>query len=189
MQLCGVGPAIPCRNADQYVLDRNFGVLDENIEVAVLVEYSRIHQLEFGVVARTVRILFDQLFIRKLRLRIFVEVFQIRARRRRIEVKIILLHVLAMIALQVGEPEETFLQNWIALIPECHGEADALVPVAKTRDAIFTPAVGARTGVIMRKIIPGIAVRAVILADSSPLALGEIRSPALPMGLSLVRFL
>src|SRR5258706_9397072 len=40
----------------------------------------------------------------------------------------------------------------------------------------------------MRKIFPGCAARAVVLADRSPLPFGEIRSPALPVLLSDARF-
>src|SRR5258708_35386217 len=42
---------------------------------------------------------------------------------------------------------------------------------------------------IVRKNLPGRAARTVILADRSPLPLGEIRSPALPVLLSNARFL
>jgi hypothetical protein len=35
--------------------------------------------------------------------------------------------------------------------------------------------------VIVRKILPGVAIRAVILSDRSPGALAEVRAPALPM--------
>src|SRR5580698_9005068 len=53
--------------------------------------------------------------------------------------------------------------------------------VAKAGDAVFAPAVSAGTRVIVREIIPGVAVGAVVLANRAPLAFGKIRTPALPM--------
>src|SRR5437773_7065726 len=53
--------------------------------------------------------------------------------------------------------------------------------VAEAGEAVFVPAVRARPSRIVRKVIPGVAVGAVILADGAPCALGEIRAPALPV--------
>src|SRR5579862_2300983 len=53
--------------------------------------------------------------------------------------------------------------------------------VAESRNAIFAPAVNARASVFIRKIIPGVAVRAVIFAHRAPLALGQIWPPAFPV--------
>src|SRR5438445_459989 len=55
-------------------------------------------------------------------------------------------------------------------------------------DAVFSPAVGAGTRVVVRKIFPSRAAGAVILADRSPLPLRKIRPPALPMLLAGARF-
>src|SRR5277367_982051 len=48
-------------------------------------------------------------------------------------------------------------------------------------NAVFAPAVGARPCVIVREIFPSGPARAVVFAYRTPLALGEIRSPALPV--------
>src|SRR5207248_6505289 len=69
------------------------------------------------------------------------------------------------------------------------GEAEELAPVADSSQAVLVPAVGARTGVVVREVVPGGSVRAVVLAHRAPGALGEIRSPALPVLLALARFL
>jgi len=49
------------------------------------------------------------------------------------------------------------------------------VVVAETGEAVLAPVVGARTRLIVREVIPRIAVAAVVLADRAPLALAEIR--------------
>src|SRR5579875_2376842 len=53
--------------------------------------------------------------------------------------------------------------------------------VADAGDPVLSPAVDAGAGVIVRKIIPGIAIRAVVLANRAPLPLGKVWSPALPI--------
>src|SRR5207237_900484 len=56
-----------------------------------------------------------------------------------------------------------------------------LAPVADSGQAVLVPAIRARAGVVVREVIPRRAVRAVILADGAPGALGEVRPPALPV--------
>src|SRR6266705_7108228 len=65
-------------------------------------------------------------------------------------------------------------------IPEREGETESLLEVGNSTDAILAPAISARPRVVMREIIPRIAVRAVIFADCSPCALAQIRSPKIP---------
>jgi imidazolonepropionase-like amidohydrolase len=40
---------------------------------------------------------------------------------------------------------------------------------------------------VVAEVVPGVAVAAVVLADGSPLALGEVRPPALPRDVALAR--
>src|SRR5882672_11821383 len=93
-----------------------------------------------------------------------------------------------MIALVACEAEETFFQDGVAPIPEGQRKAHDLVPVADPFDSVLPPAIGARARVIVRKILPSRTARAVIFADGSPLALGEIGSPPLPMFFSSACF-
>src|SRR5579864_7208820 len=60
--------------------------------------------------------------------------------------------------------------------------------VADPADAVFPPAIGARACHVVRKIFPRRSPRTVILANRSPLPLGKVRPPALPMLGALVRF-
>src|SRR5712664_3238543 len=61
--------------------------------------------------------------------------------------------------------------------------------VADPADAVLPPTIRARTRVIVREKLPGRAPGTVILTDRSPLPLGKIRPPALPVLLSNARFL
>src|SRR5713226_196274 len=104
-----------------------------------------------------------------------------------IEIVIELLHVLAVIALFSTQPEQPFFQDGIAPVPERDGEAEELVPIADAGDAVLVPAIGARAGVLEGEILPGGAFGAVVLAHGAPTALGQVRTPALPVGRALAR--
>src|SRR5262249_24440833 len=92
--------------------------------------------------------------------------------RRRVEVEVVLLSVLAVISLVPGETEETLLQDGVAPVPERQGEAEPSVVVGNPGDPVFAPPVRPRPRVIVREEFPDRAVRAVVLADGSPLTLG-----------------
>ena len=109
-------------------------------------------------------------------------------RRRRVQVEVAFLAILAVVSFVAGETEEALFQNRIVPIPQCDREADLLVTVRDARDPVFIPAVGFGAGVIVRDVFPGSAVLAVILAYGSPRALAEIGPPALPMGLAVPGF-
>ncbi len=102
-------------------------------------------------------------------------------RGRGIQVKIFLLHVLGVIALVAVQPEEAFLEDGVAAIPERQREAKAAFAVGDAEQAILAPAIGAAAGVVVRQVIPAIAVGRIILAHRAPLALGEVRAPAFPI--------
>src|SRR5262249_45340497 len=60
-------------------------------------------------------------------------------------------------------------------------EAQTALAIGDAEQSVLAPAVRAAAGVIVREVIPAIAVGGVVLADRSPLALGEVRTPALPV--------
>src|SRR5580658_2444278 len=186
MQPRGLGSPIPCGDADQDVLRRRFRILHKHVEVAALAKYSGVNQLILGIVTRALCVFIDQLRVRKCRLGIFVQKFQVGARRRGVEIVVVLLDVLAMIPFAIREAEEPLLQDRVLFIPESQSEADVLMAVADATQAVLTPTIGARTSMIVREIVPRVAVRTVVLADRSPLPLGEMGPPAIPVGLSLV---
>ena len=94
-----------------------------------------------------------------------------------------------MVAFVACESEQTFFQKGVAPIPQGEGKADELMAIAKASDPVLTPAVGARARVVVRKIVPGLAVRAVVFANGPPLSLAQVRPPTLPMSGPQARFL
>src|SRR5262249_28393210 len=91
--------------------------------------------------------------------------------RRRVEVEVVLLDVLAMVALAVREPEQSFLEDRVAAVPQREGETQALPVVRDPAEAILAPAVCAGPGLVVPEVIPRVPVAAVILADRAPLSL------------------
>src|ERR1700729_292149 len=94
-----------------------------------------------------------------------------------VEVEIVLLNILPVIGLAVGQPEQSFLENGVLTIPQGKRKAQSLLVITETRDAVLTPMIGARAGVIVGEVVPCIPVLAVVLADRAPLALAEIWPP------------
>src|SRR4030095_4318999 len=111
----------------------------------------------------------------------------VRVRRRAVEVKIILLDVLAMVCLAVGEAEQALFQNRIALFPQRQRKAQPLFVVADSSQPVLTPPVSSRTRLVMGEIVPSVAVVAVILPHRAPLPLAQGGSPFLPRNSRLAR--
>jgi hypothetical protein len=65
-------------------------------------------------------------------------------RRRAVEVKVVLLDILAVIPLAACQSEEAFLEDRVAAVPERQRETDPLVTIADARQTVFVTAVGAR---------------------------------------------
>src|SRR5262249_8438231 len=105
-----------------------------------------------------------------------------------IEIKIVLLDVFPVIALAVGQAEESFLQNRIASIPQGEREAQALLVVGEAGQAVLSPAVGPRPRLVVAEVVPGVAAFAVVLANGPPLAFAQVRSPSLPGRFWIARF-
>src|SRR5207249_6973177 len=130
-----------------------------------------------------------QIAVRERGLRVLVEVLHVRVRRRRVEVEVVLLDVLAVVALAAGQPEQALLEDRVAPVPQRQREAQPAVIVGDSGDAVLAPAVRARARVIVRKGVPGRAAGAVVLPNGAPLPLGEIRAPPPPVSRPLLSFL
>ena len=180
--------AVRGRDLDENVFDIAFRVLDEHVEIAVLSEDSGIQQFVLRIVLAAAAILFDKLRVGECRLRILVQILHVGMRGRAVEVEVIFLYVLAVIAFVAGEAEEAFLENGIALVPQRESKADELVAIADAGKAVFVPAVGSRAGVIVRKVLPGVAIGAVVFAHRAPGAFAQIGSPALPVSFAVAGF-
>src|SRR5215472_2040101 len=181
MKRGGFRAAIERCDSNEDVFHVGFGIFDKDVEIAVVGKNPRIEQFKSRLAAATPRVFFDQLFVRKPGLRIFVQHAHVAVRGSRIEIEIALLHILAVIALIPGEAKQAFLEDGIAPVPERHRETHQLVAVADSSDAVFAPAICARARMVVREVFPRRAVQAVIFANRAPLALGEVRSPALPI--------
>src|SRR6185503_9887035 len=180
MDRCSLGTAIVYRDAHQHVIGVRLRVFDEHVEVAILCERAGVEQLVLGLAARPLLTLLHQLRVWIGALRVLVEHLQIGMSRRRVEVVIELLHVLAVIAFAVGQSEQPLLQNRIAAVPQRQRQTQSLLVIAESSEAVFTPAINAAARMIVRKVRPHVAVRTVVLAHGSPLALAQIRAPLFP---------
>src|SRR5439155_7748562 len=175
--------AVGQRDPDQDVVGRGLGVLSEYIEVAVLVEDARVHELELKRILSTPAIFLDQPGIRILGLWILVQGFHVGVRGGRIEVVVELLDVFSVIALRPGQAEEPLFQNRIAAVPERQREAEATLAIGDAEQPVLAPAVDTAAGLVMRKILPAGPPGRIVLPDRAPLAFSEIGPPALPVRL------
>src|SRR5436305_14001845 len=105
--------------------------------------------------------------------------------RQRVEIEVALLDILAVIGLARHEAEVALLEDRVLFVPERQRPAEDLIAIAETGDAILAPAKRLRSRQIVRKIRPGIPVRAVVLADGTPGAVAEVRPPLSPAGESV----
>ena len=183
VQRRGVGAVVGRADFDQHILGTFLGVFDEHVEIAVFVEDPGVEQFVLQSVFAPAVVFRDQIFVGKSSLRVFVETFEVGMGGRGIEVKVIFLHVLTVVALGAREAEHALLEDGIFFVPERQGEAEPLVVVGDAQDAVLAPAVGAGAGVVVRKVIPRLAGRAVILAHGSPLAFAQVRPPLAPIRL------
>src|SRR5205814_1168552 len=85
--------------------------------------------------------------------------------------------------------EQAFLQDRVLSVPKRQRETEALFVIGKAGQTVFAPAVGARTGLVVAEVVPGVAAFAVVLADGPPLALAEVGSPLFPGEVSLASLL
>ena len=67
----------------------------------------------------------------------------------RVEVEVVLLHVLAVVALAVGQAEQPLLEDRILAVPQRQREAEQLLVVADAGEAVLAPAVGARARLVV----------------------------------------
>ena len=171
MQLGSLRSAVMRGNTNQNIFRAGLGILDKDVEIAVLIEDARFNQLEFQITPGPPPVFLHQAGVGVFRLGVFVQEFHIRVSRRVIQVKVVFLHVLAVVALVSAEAKQPFLQDRITAVPEGRREADVLMTVRDAGNAIFAPAISSGTRVVVREIFPRRAVDTVVLAHRPPLAL------------------
>ena len=159
VQRRGSGPRLVDRDPDGDVLGRRLGVLDDDVEVAVVVEDARCRAARTrNRLATAARVRRDEVVVRVRGLRVLVQVAQVRVRRRRVEVEVVLLDVLAVVALAVRQPEQALLEDRVAAVPERQREAQPLPVVREAGEPVLAPAVGARPRLVVAEVAPGVAV-------------------------------
>ncbi len=176
----GLRAAIGRAHPVDQIAGRHLYDVDHHVEVALIVEHAGVDELVLGVCARSACVVGNQLRVGEFGLGILVEHPRRCVRRHRVEVVVQFLDVLTVVALAVGQAEQSLLEDRIALVPQGHRDAQPLLGVAPATDAVLAPAICTAARVIVRQGLPGGAVRAVVLAHRAPLALGQVRAPALP---------
>jgi len=109
-------------------------------------------------------------------------------RRGVVNVEMCFLDTLAMVSLWVAQTEQSLLQKRILLVPE--GKSDMLqaMAITDTSDTVLTPSERSGSSLVVREVAPSITVVRVIFSDGSPLPLGGVASPFLPVLLSFAVF-
>ena len=180
MQTCRLRTAVVHGATDQDVIRAGLGVLEEHVVVAIVIEHAGVEQFVLELFAREQGIGLDQAGVRKGPLRVLVQVLHVRVGRRRVEVEVVLLDVLAVVPLAVGQAEQPLLEDGVVAVPQGERETEPLLVVGDAAQPVLAPAIRAQSRLVMREVVPRVAVLAVVLAHGAPLALTEVRSPLLP---------
>ena len=181
MHGAGVRAGVGHPHGHQHIGRVGLGVPDLGDPVPVIVEHAGVQQLILHVELAAPAVFRQQALIRERRLRIVVPPPVPGVARDGVQVPPVLLHVLTVVRLLTRQPEHPLLQDRITAIPQRQPQAQPLLHIAETGQAILTPPVGPGPGVIVRQVIPRPAVRAVILPDRAPLPLTDIRPPQIPV--------
>ena len=110
MALGRVRPAVNHGDLNQNIFLVRLSILHEHIEVAVLAENPGIQKFILKVEKATSTIFTDQILIRKLGLRVFVEHFHVAMSRGAVEVEVIFLYILPVVTLGAGQPVKPLLE-------------------------------------------------------------------------------
>ena len=98
-----------------------------------------------------------------------------------VEVPPVLLHVLAVVGLGPGQAVGPLLQDRVTAVPQGQAQAQALLDVRKTGQAVLAPSVRPRAGMVVGEVRPGLAVCGVVLPYRPPLAFAQVRAPVVPI--------
>ena len=165
----------------QQVVRAGLGVVHLGDPVPVAVERAGVEQLVLGLVTVPAGVGVDQVLIRERALRVVVAPPVPGVAGDGVQVPPVLLDVLAVVALRAGQPERPLLQDRVAPVPQRQGQAQPLLDVAEPGQPVLPPPVGPGPGLIVRQVIPRVAVGAVVLPDRAPLPLADVRPPPVPL--------
>ena len=124
--------AVTNGDSNENIFRRCLAELDEHVEIAIVIEDARIEQLVLELHLAAVAIGRDEFVVRISCLGILIEVFHVGMRRRRVEVEVIFLHVLAVVPLAVREAEQTLLEDGILTVPQGQRKAELLLVIGNT---------------------------------------------------------
>ena len=178
--VAGLRAGVGHLHGHQQVIRAGLGVVHLDDPVPVLIEHPGIQQFILGLLAAARRVLINEVLVRERGLRIVIPPAVPHMARQRVEIPPVLLDVLAVVALRPGQAERPLLQDRVLAVPQRQAQAQPLFDVAEPGQAILTPPVGARPRLIVRQVVPRLAVRAVVLPDRAPLALADVRPPPVP---------
>ena len=182
MQRRRLRSAVDRDDPDQDVVGRNLCILDEDVEIAVVVEDAGVQQLVLGLEPRAAPVFRDQVAVGKRALRVLVQVLHVRVAGHVVQVEVILLHVLAVIALRAGEAEHPLLDDRVLAIPQRKRETQLLMVVANPGDTVLAPTVRTRARMVVREVVPCATIGAVILAHRAPLPFAQGTGPRAATG-------
>src|SRR5262245_13815637 len=185
-----IGTTVHSADAADDVFSIVLRILDEHVEVPLLPKglANRVDELVFGFVAAAPSILRHELAVGKSHLRIFVDHPRIRMARQVVEIKVVLLDVLAMVPFAIRKPVQPLLEDRIALVPQRQRETQMLFAIAETGQPVLVPPVRPAPCVVVREVLPGVAIGTVVLANGAPRPLGDVGAPALPVRQALRLF-
>ena len=113
-----VGTTVDRRGLHQQVAGLVLRIFDEHVEIPVLGKHSRVDEFVLRLIRAAPRVLRHEIRVGVGPLRILVKHLQVRVRRRRVEVEVLLLHVLAVIALGVRQAEKPLLEDGVNPVPQ-----------------------------------------------------------------------
>ena len=175
------GPGVGDLDGHQHIIRAGLGVVHLGDPVPVAVERAGIQQLVLGLVPAPGGVDVDQVLVRERALRVVVAPPVPGVAGDRVQVPPVLLDVLAVVALRAGQPERPLLDDRVPPVPQRQPQAQPLLDVAEPGQPVLPPPVGPGPRLIMRQVIPRVAVRAVVLPDRAPLPLADIRPPPVPL--------
>src|SRR5438034_9329809 len=121
-----LGSRVANRHPHTCVVDVCLGVIDGDLEVAIVIEDPRVDELVLRIEVASPVVLVEQLLVRELSLWVDVPPTHPRMSQRRVEVPPILLRVLAVVTLVAVQSEDPLLDDGIASVPKSERQAQML---------------------------------------------------------------
>src|SRR5512140_711715 len=174
------GAAVYGGNLHEDILGTRLGIFHKNVKVSVLRENAGIKEFILHVLPRSMPVRLYKIRIWKCRLRIFIEVLHVGMGSSRVEIKVVLLHIFPVVPFAIGQAKEALFEDRVFAVPESQGKAKMLSVIGNPCQPILSPSICPGSRLVMREVIPGIAVFTIVLAYGSPLPLGEIWPPLPP---------